>query len=343
MKWISLFIMVSVCSAHSSTLNYYGVQLRIDPKTPSFEVDGFEVSIRRANGEYGPPIPITQYSTSGSKFFGTLSPKEAKLTIDDLPQCFKIRYSYTQGSEQKYSGYSSEPGQKQCIDRNEAAKVVDSDGDGLTDEAEDPNLNGAFEPDLGESDLRNPDTDGDLVPDGEDVCKLSYMGHRMTPRVSTFKEDLRGNPPKRSWSVTTDFDAGFDIDPTRYDLFLKISGQNDESLYTVSISKDHFTKRGRTFRMKKDIQTKALGVKSLTLRQDQNGVWRLRYLIKSEYLPSLESLGQISFTVSGLESGCGAATSSKVTCTRQGTRKVLKCSGEPPVPQRTASSTKSKT
>src|SRR5204862_135358 len=46
------------------------------------------------------------------------------------------------------------------------ATNVDTDGDGLTDGAEDTNCNGQFEPNLGESDPTNPDTDGDGLDDG---------------------------------------------------------------------------------------------------------------------------------------------------------------------------------
>ncbi len=44
--------------------------------------------------------------------------------------------------------------------------VDDTDNDGLKDNAEDANLNGVWEPELGETDPNNPDTDGDGLDDG---------------------------------------------------------------------------------------------------------------------------------------------------------------------------------
>jgi hypothetical protein len=48
----------------------------------------------------------------------------------------------------------------------------DTDGDGIEDGVEDGNLNGAFEPDLGETDPTSGDSDGDGVGDGDDNCPL---------------------------------------------------------------------------------------------------------------------------------------------------------------------------
>jgi len=44
----------------------------------------------------------------------------------------------------------------------------DTDGDGVPDEQEDINGNGVFEPELGETDPNDPDTDGDGLLDGEE-------------------------------------------------------------------------------------------------------------------------------------------------------------------------------
>jgi hypothetical protein len=56
----------------------------------------------------------------------------------------------------------------------QAAAVVDSDGDGLTDAAEDVNLNGRVDP--GESDPLRADSDGDGVRDAQDDCQNTPAG-----------------------------------------------------------------------------------------------------------------------------------------------------------------------
>src|SRR5262249_52484247 len=56
----------------------------------------------------------------------------------------------------------------------QVAALVDSDGDGLKDAAEDVNLNRVVDP--GETDPNNPDTDGDGVGDATDACKATPAG-----------------------------------------------------------------------------------------------------------------------------------------------------------------------
>lgn len=52
---------------------------------------------------------------------------------------------------------------------DEPDPVPDTDGDGLSDEVEDPNGNGIWEPELGETNWEDPDSDGDGVSDGIEV------------------------------------------------------------------------------------------------------------------------------------------------------------------------------
>ena len=60
--------------------------------------------------------------------------------------------------------HTSSPREVRLLVKN--PEMVDSDGDGLPDSEEDRNGNGIWDPDLNETDLNDPDTDGDGLSDG---------------------------------------------------------------------------------------------------------------------------------------------------------------------------------
>ena len=73
---------------------------------------------------------------------------------------FAVSAYDTRGNESALSQWLS-------IAYADVAAVIDTDGDGLTDAAEDFDLDGIV--DAGETDPRRPDTDGDGVSDGDEV------------------------------------------------------------------------------------------------------------------------------------------------------------------------------
>jgi len=81
--------------------------------------------------------------------------------VDDL----HVETTYTFAlSAYDVNGVESDRSNSYTIGYAQAAAVVDSDNDGLTDAEEDTNLNGVVDP--GETDRLVADTDGDDVPDG---------------------------------------------------------------------------------------------------------------------------------------------------------------------------------
>jgi hypothetical protein len=116
-------------------------------------VAGYRLYVRPAGGVERPPIDVPSPRRNGAGHF------EAR--IGDLD----VAVSYTFAmSAYRHDGSESERSNSYTIGYAQAARVVDSDRDGLTDAEEDRNLN--LRVDGGETDRLAADTDGDDVPDG---------------------------------------------------------------------------------------------------------------------------------------------------------------------------------
>jgi Fibronectin type III domain len=128
----------------------YTVKLRWDAPGDS-AVAGYRLYVREDGGDYGAPRDVVPES----------APDGLTTSVGDLA----IEHTYTFAlTAYTADGRESARSNERTIGYPEAAAVVDSDGDGLTDAAEDVNLNGVQDP--GETDRFLADSDGDLVPDG---------------------------------------------------------------------------------------------------------------------------------------------------------------------------------
>ncbi len=132
-------------------------------------IAGYRIYVRSAGGEERPPIDVPSPRHDGSGRF--------KAMLSDLD--VETTYTFTMSA---YDGANteSERSNAQSIGYAQAARVVDSDLDGLPDAAEDANLD--LRRTGGETDRLNPDTDGDGVPDGLEV---QYGSDPLTPGSPT--------------------------------------------------------------------------------------------------------------------------------------------------------------
>ncbi len=116
-------------------------------------VAGYRLYVRPAGGLERPPIDVPRPRHDGSGRF------EARVGDLDVATTYTFALSaYSAG------GGESDRSNSYTIGYRQAAKVVDSDYDGLVDADEDVNLN--LRVDTGETDRLIADTDGDEVPDG---------------------------------------------------------------------------------------------------------------------------------------------------------------------------------
>jgi hypothetical protein len=127
---------------------------------PDASVAGYHLHVRQNGGSYGSPIDVQADDAGASDHFEAL--------LDDLA----IETTYTFAlSAYTFDGRESERSNEETIGYANAAVVVDSDHDGLTDAQEDVNLDGRR--DAGETDRLAADSDGDRVPDGLEVARGS--------------------------------------------------------------------------------------------------------------------------------------------------------------------------
>ena len=142
---LALLIGPSIASAYSVAVRWTDGADRA--------VAGYRLYVRPAGGAERAPIDVPRPRHDGSGRF------EAR--IGDLD----VETTYTFAlSSYNADGVESERSNSYTIGYGQAAKVVDSDYDGLTDAAEDLNLDRRVDP--GETDRLVADTDGDEVPDG---------------------------------------------------------------------------------------------------------------------------------------------------------------------------------
>ncbi len=129
----------------------YSAQLRWNaPTDPA--VAGYHLYVREGDAPYGAPRDVVPDADGDGAVVAVLSDLTVEKTYTFAVSAYASDGTESERSNERSLGYA------------QAAAVVDSDGDGLTDADEDVNLNGAQDP--GETDRLNPDSDGDLVPDG---------------------------------------------------------------------------------------------------------------------------------------------------------------------------------
>lgn len=136
----------------------YNARVRWAPSS-SGDVVEYEVYRRPLSGTYGAPEPGTPANSNG-----TLS-----LVVSGLD----VRTDWAFSVKAVGPAGSALSNELRLLYRD-VASVVDSDGDGLVDAAEDANLNRLV--DAGESDPDRPDSDGDGVRDPTDTCEGTAAG-----------------------------------------------------------------------------------------------------------------------------------------------------------------------
>jgi hypothetical protein len=115
-------------------------------------IAGYHLYVRDSDGAYGAPRTVEPILDDDGGLTAVLSDLDLERTYVFALSAFAADGLESPRSNERTIGYA------------EAAAVVDSDGDGLTDAEEDVNLNGIRDP--GETDRLVADTDGDGVPDG---------------------------------------------------------------------------------------------------------------------------------------------------------------------------------
>lgn len=116
----------------------------------------------------------------------------------------------TQDDEFDPSNPSSHPTINPIFTYEQAAYWHDADGDGLTDAQEDKNLNGKYEPELGETNFQDADTDDDGLSDGFESGLAPFS------KLPFFNANLNldpRNPDTDGDGVPDGFELGVTFDP----------------------------------------------------------------------------------------------------------------------------------
>ena len=141
----------------------YAARVRWQPSGGSGVV-GYRLYVRTADSSYGQGEDV-----------GLPSP-EAGGMLSSLVEDLNVRGDYLFGvTALAAEGTESDLSNEMMLGYAQVAGFVDSDGDGLSDAAEDVNLNRVVDP--GETDPENPDTDGDGILDGSDRCQGTSFGN----------------------------------------------------------------------------------------------------------------------------------------------------------------------
>ena len=140
----------------------YGARISFEPSDAS-DIAGYNVYVRSSGEAYASPQDA-----------GLPAPDEDGL-LRVVVGGLDVRRTYVVAATAYVEGGSeSDLSNEVSIGYTDVAPFVDSDGDGLTDAAEDVNLNQVVDP--GETDPEDPDTDDDGILDGSDRCQGSSAG-----------------------------------------------------------------------------------------------------------------------------------------------------------------------
>src|SRR4029453_6649574 len=140
----------------------YAVRVRWAPSAGP-GVSGYRVTVRARSG--GSP-PVVDAGLPAPSADGSLATQVSGLR--GAPDYAGAVTAYAS------RGTESLPSNAIAIGYAQVAGRIDTDGDGLTDAAEDPNLNRTV--DAGETNTLNADSDGDRVGDASDQCQGTAAG-----------------------------------------------------------------------------------------------------------------------------------------------------------------------
>jgi len=157
-----LFAFTSVLIPAAALAATYSARVRWQPSSAS-TVAGYRIYQRSTSGSYGAPQQAGMPTSAADE------------TMSFVVSGLDVRTDYVFAvTAYLGSGVESSLSNEIPIGYAQVAPLVDSDGDGLHDGAEDVNLNRIVDP--GETDPNDPDTDGDGVPDGPDRCQGTAPG-----------------------------------------------------------------------------------------------------------------------------------------------------------------------
>jgi hypothetical protein len=146
----------------------YDARLRFQPGAGGAAIDGYNVYVRAVTGPYAERRDVGLPAPDADGFIGVA------INGLDVRMTYVVAVTaYDAAGEE--SGLSNEI----SIGYRQAAALVDSDGDGLSDAEEDPDLDQVV--DAGESDPESPDSDGDGVSDRRDRCRATASGSAVEP------------------------------------------------------------------------------------------------------------------------------------------------------------------
>ena len=163
---VRLVLCAAMCAGVLAAIPAQGVtyeaRISFQPSDAS-DVAGYNVYVRSSGEAYGTPEDA-----------GLPAPDQDGL-LRVVVSGLDVRTTYVVAATAYVAGGSeSDLSNEVSIGYTDVAPFVDSDRDGLTDAAEDVNLNQLVDP--GETDPEDPDTDDDGVVDGSDRCQGSSAG-----------------------------------------------------------------------------------------------------------------------------------------------------------------------
>jgi hypothetical protein len=145
--------------AHAAT---YAARVRWAPSS-SPNVAGYRIAVRAGSGS---SLPLVDAGLPPASSDGSLAAQVSGLDG-------RTDYDVTV-TAYAADGAESAPSNAIAIGYAQVAARIDTDGDGLSDAAEDPNLNRLV--DAGETSALSPDSDGDGVGDAADACQGTAAG-----------------------------------------------------------------------------------------------------------------------------------------------------------------------
>jgi hypothetical protein len=207
----------------------YSVRLRLRPGDSS-NVAGYHVYVQPEGSGAGEAYDI-----------GT-PPSDAEGYLAVVVPGLDVRTTYVLAASTYAPGGTESPlSNTLIVGYRDAAHLVDSDHDGLTDGAEDKNLNQLV--DHGETDPENPDTDEDGVLDGGDWCQETSAGLAVDTSGCPYCRSLelvefraRIGSKRTRLTVRTVSASASDLDVTDSGIVLELVDDTQARLYRTEVT-----------------------------------------------------------------------------------------------------------
>ncbi len=184
-RFVALAAVLLAASAADAVT--YGVRVRWSPSAGT-TVAGYRVSVRAVSGA---SLPVVDAGLPAPGPDGALAAQVQGL---DGRTDYAVTVTAYDGG-----GAESAPSNAIAIGYAQMASRIDSDGDGLTDAAEDPNLNRIV--DAGESSALRTDSDGDGVGDAADQCEDTAAGAAVNAAGCSCAQVTCTPPPGGTYTI----------------------------------------------------------------------------------------------------------------------------------------------